>query len=94
MANIKKIKINNTEFDIRDAQAVVDVSANNANGNLIFTKANGNTITVDLNHTHSQYLTAHQSLTGYAKYVLCQDEAEFISLTNKDSSTLYLIPAT
>ena len=73
-------------------EAVVDVSANNANGNLIFTKANGNTITADLNHTHSQYLTAHQSLAGYAKYVLCQDETEYNNIQEKDSNTLYLIP--
>lgn len=38
------------------------------------------------------YLTAHQSLSGYAKFVLCQDEAEYNAIANKDSSTLYLIP--
>jgi hypothetical protein len=32
------------------------------------------------------------STSGYAKYVLCQDEAAYNAITNKDSSTLYLIP--
>lgn len=44
--------------------------------------------TVDTN----TYLTQHQSLQGYAKYYLCQDEAEYNSITPKLSDTLYLIP--
>jgi hypothetical protein len=44
--------------------------------------------TVDTN----TYLTQHQSLQGYAKYYLCQDEAEYESITPKLSDTLYLIP--
>lgn len=38
------------------------------------------------------YLTAHQSLSGYAKYVLCADETAYNAISNKDSGTLYLIP--
>lgn len=38
------------------------------------------------------YLTSHQSLAGYAKYVLCADEAAYNAIANKDSGTLYLIP--
>lgn len=34
------------------------------------------------------------SLSGYAKYVLCQDEAAYTAIQNKDSGTLYLIPKT
>ena len=43
---------------------------------------NGDTVTLDLNHNHPQYL----------KYVLLADEAAYAALTTKDSSTLYLIP--
>ena len=43
-------------------------------------------------HTHSQYLTSHQSLSGYAKYVLCADEAAYNAISSKQSDTLYLIP--
>lgn len=32
------------------------------------------------------------SLNGYLKFYLCQDEAEYNAIQNKDSSTLYLIP--
>ena len=38
------------------------------------------------------YLTQHQSLSGYAKYYLCQDETEYNSISPKLSDTLYLIP--
>lgn len=38
------------------------------------------------------YLTQHQSLVGYAKYYLCQDETEYNSISPKLSDTLYLIP--
>lgn len=43
-------------------------------------------------HTHNQYLTSHQSLSGYAKYVLCADEAAYNAISPKQSDTLYLIP--
>lgn len=43
---------------------------------------NGDTITLDLNHNHPQYL----------KYVLLADEAAYAALATKDSDTLYLIP--
>lgn len=39
-------------------------------------------------------ITSHQSLSGYAKYVLCADEAAYTAIQNKDSGTLYLIPET
>lgn len=50
-------------------------------GTVVITLTNGDTITIDLNHNHPDYL----------KYVLCEDMADYISMT-KDSSTLYLIP--
>lgn len=51
-------------------------------GTIIFTKRNNDTVTVDLNHVHPQYL----------KYELLADEAAYTALATKDSSTLYLIP--
>lgn len=53
-----------------------------ADGAVVFTKRNGDTITLNLNHVHPQYL----------KYELLVDEAAYNALTTKDSSTLYLIP--
>lgn len=44
--------------------------------------------TVDTN----TYLTQHQSLSGYAKCVLCADEAAYNAISPKQSDTLYLIP--
>lgn len=51
-------------------------------GAVVFTKRNGDTITLNLNHVHPQYL----------KYELLADESAYNALTTKDSSTLYLIP--
>lgn len=51
-------------------------------GTMTITLTNGDTVTVDLNHNHPQYL----------KYVLLADEAAYTALTTKDSTTLYLIP--
>lgn len=53
-----------------------------SDGTVIFTHRNGDTTTLDLNHTHPQYL----------KYYLCADEAEYNAIQNKDSGTLYGIP--
>jgi len=50
-------------------------------GTVVFTKRNGDTVTVNLNHTHPQYL----------KYELLADEAAYEAIATKDSSTLYLI---
>ena len=55
-----------------------------ADGTATITLTNGDTITLDLNHSHPQYL----------KYVLCASEAEYEAITTKDSTTLYLIPET
>jgi hypothetical protein len=63
---------------------IVGISDGTAgDGAVIFTKRNGDTITLNLNHVHSQYL----------KYELLADEAAYTALATKDSSTLYLIPA-
>lgn len=51
-------------------------------GTITITLTNGDTVTLDLNHNHPQYL----------KYVLLADEAAYAALATKDSSTLYLIP--
>ena len=62
---------------------LVDLSDGTANdGAVVFTKRNGDTITLNLNHVHPQYL----------KYELLADEAAYNALATKDSSTLYLIP--
>lgn len=51
-------------------------------GTVVITLSNEDTITLDLNHDH----------LAYPKYQLCEDEAEYTAITNKDSRTLYLIP--
>jgi hypothetical protein len=51
-------------------------------GTATITLTNGDTVTLDLNHNHPQYL----------KYVLLADEAAYAALATKDSDTLYLIP--
>lgn len=62
---------------------IVGISDGTAgDGAVIFTKRNGDTITLNLNHVHSQYL----------KYELLADEAAYTALATKDSGTLYLIP--
>ena len=53
-----------------------------ADGTALIALTNGDTVTLDLNHNHSQY----------PKYYLCQDEQEYEDITTKDSTTLYLIP--
>lgn len=53
-----------------------------ADGTATITLTNGDTITIDLNHSHPQYL----------KYYLCSDETEYEGITTKDEDTLYLIP--
>ena len=63
-----------------DLVGLSDGTAND--GAVVFTKRNGDTITLNLNHVHPQYL----------KYELLEDEAAYNALSTKDSSTLYLIP--
>lgn len=53
-------------------------------GTVVIGLTNGDTITIDLNHDHTQY----------PKYVLCASEAEYTSIQTKDPATLYLIPET
>ena len=67
----------------RDGVGFYTVSAPSpADGTMIITLTNGDTITMDLNHDH----------LAYPKYVLCADEAAYTAITTKDSATLYLIP--
>lgn len=63
-----------------DLVGLSDGTAND--GAVVFTKRNGDTITLNLNHVHPQYL----------KYELLADEAAYTALATKDSGTLYLIP--
>lgn len=56
--------------------------ASQEDGTMVITLSDGNTITIDLNHDHTQY----------PKYQLLASEAEYEALTTKDSDTLYLIP--
>lgn len=51
------------------------------NGDIIITLENGDVITIDLTHTHTNYL----------KYQYCTSEADYMAIQNKDSNTLYLI---
>lgn len=53
--------------------------SSNQDGTLLITLTNGDTITVDLNHNHQQYL----------KYVYLTSESQMPA--SPDSSTLYLI---
>lgn len=57
-------------------------------GSVVITLANGDTYTVVLTHTHSEYVQS----TDVDHIVLLADEAAYNALTTKDSSTLYLIP--
>lgn len=50
-------------------------------GTTTITLTNGDTITLDLNHQHPQYL----------KYVYCATQAAYDAITTKESDTLYLI---
>lgn len=51
-------------------------------GTMVITLTSGDTITVDLNHNHTQY----------PKYQLVASEADYINITTKESDKLYLIP--
>lgn len=50
-------------------------------GTIVITLTNGDTITIDLNHNHTQY----------PKYVYCSSQAAYDAITTKESDTLYLI---
>ena len=50
-------------------------------GTLVITLTNGDTITIDLNHNHTQY----------PKYVYCSSQAAYDAITTKENDTLYLI---
>ena len=75
-----------------DGKATITGITTSQDGTFTISLSDGNSYTVNLNHVHPQYLTEHQSLSGYAKFVLCQDEAEYNAIATKDSGTLYLIP--
>ena len=50
-------------------------------GTIVIGLTNGDTITIDLNHNHTQY----------PKYVYCSSQAAYDAITTKESDTLYLI---
>jgi hypothetical protein len=93
---VKSVSVNNGTPSQPDAQGnvnltveagadtdIVSISVPNPyDGTVVFTKRNGDTVTVNINHTHPQYL----------KYELLEDEAAYNAIATKDSSTLYLIP--
>lgn len=56
-------------------------AANPADGTLIATLFSGDTIIIDLNHNHPQYL----------KHVVCDDEQEYQDITTKEEDVLYII---
>ena len=139
-------KLNELRTLINGKSTITGITTNQ-DGTFTITLSNGDSYTVNLNHTHPQYqplltaganitiavnqqtgdleisasggggngisgitmnnsdvpvnngvanlgtvITSHQSLSGYAKYVLLADEAAYNALATKDSSTLYLIP--
>lgn len=56
--------------------------ASQQDGTLVITLTNGDTVTIDLNHNHPQYL----------KYVMLESEGDMPA--NPDSTTLYMWPET
>lgn len=58
---------------------LVDITTQE-DGTIVITLTNGDTITIDLNHDHSQYL----------KYVMLESESDMP--VNPDSTTLYMWP--
>lgn len=93
---VKSVSVNNGTHEQPDANGNVNLTVaagadtdiigisvpSPYDGTVVFTKRNNDTVTVNLNHTHPQYL----------KYELLADEAAYNALATKDSSTLYLIP--
>ena len=64
---------------------LVDISVPTPyDGTLIFEYANGDTVTVDLNHQHP----------AYPKYQLCATQAAYDAIVTKEDDKLYLIPET
>lgn len=53
-----------------------------ADGTVIITLSNGNTITIDLSHNHP----------AYPRYTLLADEAAYTAIVTKENDMLYLIP--
>ena len=53
-----------------------------ADGTIIITMTDGNTVTLDLSHDHP----------SYPKYYLCENQQEYDGIPTKDEYTLYLIP--
>lgn len=60
----------------------IDSITTDEDGSFVIVLKSGDTITVDINHEHAQYL----------KYALMEDEAAYEALATKDPGTLYLIP--
>lgn len=85
-ASVNGGTVNFTFSNINGTDGVDGVGFNSISspqdGTAIIALTNGDTVTLDLNHNHPQYL----------KYVLLADEAAYAALATKDSSTLYLIP--
>lgn len=83
-----------TNITIAEVSGVLTISASGGNSNAITgITMNGNAVTVN-NGVASlgTVITSHQSLSGYAKYVLCASQSDYDNISPKDSGTLYLIP--
>lgn len=77
---------------IQNKPTIPDVSGKADKSEMsVSTSSDQTTITLK-SGTSATVINQHQSLNGYAKYVLCQDEASYNAIQNKDSDTLYLIP--
>lgn len=85
-ASVNGGTVNFTFSNINGTDGVDGVGFNSISspqdGTATIVLTNGDTVTLDLNHNHPQYL----------KYVLLADEAAYAALATKDSDTLYLIP--
>ena len=79
--NGKVLKVVSGAWAKGDDSGIDDVTSQQ-DGTVDIELTNGDVVTIDMNHTHPQYL----------KFVLCADEAAYNAISPKDSSTLYLIP--
>lgn len=59
----------------------IDAISSQQDGSLLIALSSGDTVTVDLNHFHSQY----------PKYVYCPTQYDYDDIVSKESDTMYLI---
>lgn len=73
--------------------AIYTALQDKANTSEMSVSTSGDQTTITLKSgTSATVINQHQSLSGYAKYVLLANEVAYTALATKDSGTLYLIP--